>query len=326
EASLVMNILWIYRVGISSSNLVRRLKQNFRIGVCGDSGSGKSTATDVLVDLFGKKNTLVVAGDDLHKWERGDSNWQKFTHLDPKSNRLHVDVDHAEKLMTGQMVSRSNYDHVTGMFTPACSIESNRVMIFQGLHTFFLPRMRNLLHLKVFFDPDRNLRYTWKIHRDQKKRGYSKEQVLEQLAKREPDAVKYIESQRLHADIVVRYLPVQPDLSLEAMLVMASVPIKIQLQLTADLDVENLVAALVSSESLSCEYWYDTSLGKVVLECVGDISVDRVRAIAPKLATLYEEIIGTDPCWQGGYSGVLQLIVLQYMTYFYSHSSQGMRT
>ena len=48
EGALIMNILWVYKVGISSSNLARRLKQNFRIGICGDSGSGKSTTTDVL--------------------------------------------------------------------------------------------------------------------------------------------------------------------------------------------------------------------------------------------------------------------------------------
>ena len=34
-------------------------------------------------------------GDGDHKWQRGDSNWSKFTHLDPKANFIHKQADAA---------------------------------------------------------------------------------------------------------------------------------------------------------------------------------------------------------------------------------------
>jgi phosphoribulokinase len=47
----------------------------------------------------------------------------------------------------------------------------------------------------------------WKIRRDTSKRGYTAEQVLAELKKREPDSRDYIRPQREHADIVVHFHP-----------------------------------------------------------------------------------------------------------------------
>src|SRR6185369_2212558 len=58
------------------------------IGIAGDSGAGKDTLSRLLCDLFEVQRTLVVAGDDYHRWARFDENWKKHTHLDPNANRL----------------------------------------------------------------------------------------------------------------------------------------------------------------------------------------------------------------------------------------------
>ena len=47
----------------------------------------------------------------------------------------------------------------------------------------------------------------WKIRRDTAKRGYTVEQVLEALRKREQDSIQFIHPQRKYADIVVRFYP-----------------------------------------------------------------------------------------------------------------------
>lgn len=317
EASLCLTVFWMYRLGVSSSNLTRRLKQNFRIGVCGDSGSGKSTVTRLLLALLGEKNTLVVAGDDLHKWERGDSNWSTQTHLDPKSNRLSIDVAHAERLMVGRSIKRSYYDHGTGKFTKQHAVESRAFILFQGLHTFFLPRMRNLLHLKIFMDPDKSIRYLWKIKRDMAKRGYSKEQVLAQLAHREADSQKFIESQKPHADLIVRYVPEIEGQSLDDMLAAASVPIKMQLVMHADMDAEELQEAIMSSSQMSCKYWYESSNNWIIFECNGQLTEDETERAASKISSLYQELTDSTPKFASGYDGVLQLVVLLYLKQFY---------
>ena len=318
EGALVMNILWVYKVGISSSNLARRLKQNFRIGICGDSGSGKSTLTDALVALFSPKDVLVVGGDDLHKWERGHEKWKSHTHLDPKSNRLHHDVDQAESLMAGHNVKRSFYDHKTGRFTPTQPVESKPFIIFQGLHTFFLERMRNMMHVKIFIDPDKTLRYYWKIKRDMAYRGYSKEQVIAQLEKREPDAIKYIETQKNHADIIVSYVPIIASGDLEAMLALPEPEVKLQVILNADINIEGLISALQAVEGLKCDYWFEPDIGRIVIECEGVISGAQVAEIATDLVVSHEELVGISPDWKPGYEGILQLLMLLYLAHFYT--------
>ena len=45
--------------------------------------------------------------------------------------------------------------------------------------------------------------------RDTQKRGYTEEQVIADLAKREPESAAFIRPQRTHADIVVRFAPVE---------------------------------------------------------------------------------------------------------------------
>ena len=56
--------------------------------------------------------------------------------------------------------------------------------------------------------PQEDLRVWWKVKRDVAKRGYSPEQVLEQLKTREQDSEKYIKNQSLHADIVASFYSV----------------------------------------------------------------------------------------------------------------------
>ena len=201
QATLLINVFWIYRRGIEESKKQKLYNMPYLIGLAGDSGSGKSTLATLLDDLFGQKNTALVAGDAMHKWERGNDMWQKFTHLDPRANQLHGDLEHALKLQSGEDVYRRHYDHHTGTFTAPEKLESKTLVIFEGLHSFFLTHMQQALDLKVFIKPEEQLRTHWKLKRDMIDRGYTREKVLTQLQAREQDAKEYITTQEKHADI-----------------------------------------------------------------------------------------------------------------------------
>ena len=54
--------------------------------ICGDSGSGKSTLSNLLKTYF--TNSFTLECDRYHKWERGNDNWSKITHLNPKANYI----------------------------------------------------------------------------------------------------------------------------------------------------------------------------------------------------------------------------------------------
>ena len=83
---------------------------------------------------------------------------------------------------------------------------SENLIIFEGLHPFYLSRQRQLYDLKIFIKPEKDLANHWKIIRDTLKRGYTKEKVLKTLQDREQDSKDFIESQSKYADILKYFL------------------------------------------------------------------------------------------------------------------------
>ena len=158
--------------------------------------------------FFGGKNSIIIAGDDYHKWERGDNKWQTYTHLSPKANHLDDMALDAKDLVLGKSVFYRQYDHTTGTFTEKREIKPNKIIILQGLHTFYLQYLRNYFDLKIFLAPHELIRTAWKIKRDVHERGYKLERVLENLADREHDARVHIQPQKALADWIIEYFPI----------------------------------------------------------------------------------------------------------------------
>ena len=75
--------------------------------------------------------------------------------------------------------------------------------------------MRSNYDILVYLDPPESLRRRWKVVRDCSRRGYTTNQVLDELDRREPDSEAFIRPQRHHADMVVRFAP-PPGLDEEA--------------------------------------------------------------------------------------------------------------
>src|SRR5712691_10776159 len=67
--------------------------------------------------------------------------------------------------------------------------------------------MCKMFDVRVFLDPPEDLRRRWKVQRDCSRRGYTTEQVLTELDRREPDSEAFIRPQRHHADLVVSFQP-----------------------------------------------------------------------------------------------------------------------
>ncbi len=68
-----------------------------------------------------------------------------------------------------------------------------------------------MFDVRVYLDPPEELRRHWKVQRDCSRRGYTTDQVLSELDRREPDSEAFIRPQRHHADIVVSFQPSQTD-------------------------------------------------------------------------------------------------------------------
>ena len=80
-------------------------------------------------------------------------------------------------------------------------------IIVEGLLGYHSRAMRECYDVKLFLEPAEELRVRWKTQRDTAKRGYSREEVLRQIAEREHDTQAHIRPQRTFADIVVTFYP-----------------------------------------------------------------------------------------------------------------------
>ncbi|MBI5946433.1 MAG: phosphoribulokinase [Chloroflexi bacterium] len=177
------------------------------LAIVGDSAAGKSTLTNGLVRILGEDRVTAVCTDDYHKYDRKERAELGITPLHPDCNYLDVLELHLERLHYGQPFLKPVYDHATGTLIRPEYIRPREFVIVEGLLGFHSPVMRQFYDVKVFLDPPEELRTAWKIKRDTSKRGYTAEQVLAEMKKREADTLKYIRPQREHADIVVRFHP-----------------------------------------------------------------------------------------------------------------------
>ena len=175
------------------------------IAVTGPSGVGKTTISEMLCLILDHEKTIILHGDDLHRWERDDNNWNKFTHLNPKANNLEKGFEQLKKLKSGKAIYRSLYNHDTGRFDDQLLIEPNRNVISEGLHSIYDEKTRSLFDYSIYVETDKILKKTWKIKRDTKKRGYTVAQSLEAIKNREADEALYIKPQKDTSDAIVYF-------------------------------------------------------------------------------------------------------------------------
>jgi uridine kinase len=257
------------------------------------------------LSVFEPSNTGIIRGDDMHKWERLDDNWKKYTHLDPRANNIHQDMSHVLSLKTGNKIKRSFYDHNTGKFKLPEFIKPNKLIIFEGLHSFYLKNQADIYDLKVFMEPEENLRIWWKVQRDVRKRGYSPEKVLEQLKRREEDAIKYIRAQANNADIIATFYS-KTSLDFNNANTNPTLGLKIILPNYINLDL--LLEQLYKVKSLFIKHNYNEDKHELIFEGLIESSI--IEIIAGKILPELDEVGIYNAEWKDNYEGVMQLLIV----------------
>ena len=175
----------------------------FTVGVAGDSGSGKTTFTQGIRDIFGSDLVSTITLDDYHRLDREGRKREGLTALNPAANRIDRLEQDLIMLRRGVPIEKPVYNHTTGTFDPPVIFRPKKILILEGLHTLFTPTLRRYLDFTLFVDPAREVKYDWKIRRDMAKRGYSQDAVQREIAEREPEYERYIASQKEYADAVI---------------------------------------------------------------------------------------------------------------------------
>lgn len=174
------------------------------LGIVGDSASGKTTLSRGLVAALGADAVTHVCTDDYHRYDREQRAERRITPLDPSCNYMDIMAQHLTLLRRGEPILKPVYLHSTGAFGPPVYVKPGRFLIIEGLLGYHNEKLRDAYDVRVYLDPPEDLRRAWKISRDTRARGYTAEQVLADLDRREPDSESFIRPQARHADMVVR--------------------------------------------------------------------------------------------------------------------------
>jgi phosphoribulokinase len=179
------------------------------LGIAGDSAAGKTTLTKGLVEALGSDRITAICVDDYHRYDRAERKELPFTPLHPSCNYIEVMEQHLQLLALGQPILKPVYNHKQGTLDRPVLVEPREFVIAEGLLPLHSRLARACFDVTVYLDPPEAIRRDWKIARDTGKRGYTPEQVIEELGRREPESAAYIRPQRSHADIVVRFSPIE---------------------------------------------------------------------------------------------------------------------
>ncbi len=177
------------------------------IGICGGSGSGKTTVAKKLVEVFGETQTVLLAQDSYYKdhsdlplEERAKVN---FDH--PESVDFDLLIGHLQALKGNQPVDRPHYDFTQHLRTTSVQrLEPKPIIIVEGILILHEPRLREMFDLKVFVDTDADIRFIRRLRRDVRDRGRTMEAVVEQyLSTVRPMHLKFVEPGKEFAEIVI---------------------------------------------------------------------------------------------------------------------------
>jgi phosphoribulokinase len=177
------------------------------LGIVGDSAAGKTTLTRGLVRILGESQVVHVSADHYHRYDRKQRAERGVTPLHPECNYIDVLEQHLAHLQAGEPILKPVYRHADGTFQPPEYVLPRRFTIVEGLLGFHTATMRELYDVRVYLDPPEHLRRKWKVQRDCSRRGYTTDQVLEELDRREEDAELHVRPQRRYADIAISFMP-----------------------------------------------------------------------------------------------------------------------
>merc|ERR1719230_677019 len=149
----------------------------------------------------------VICLDDYHINDRAGRKATGLSALDAKENDFALMGAQIEALKQGKAVYKPIYNHDTGNKDPPELIQPNKVFVVEGLHLIYDEKARSNLDMALYIDIVNEVKFAWKVQRDVAERGWTEEQVKEDIEKRLPDFAEYVDPQKKDADVILRYEP-----------------------------------------------------------------------------------------------------------------------
>lgn len=177
------------------------------IGICGGTGSGKTTVVNKILEILPADHVAILSQDSYYK---DNSNIpveeRKFINFDhPNSIEFDLLYKHIIELKKGNSIEMPKYSYITcTRAKETIHVDSKEVILVEGILLFTDERIRNVCNIKVFVDAPADERLLRVIKRDIIERGRSVEQTLDRYMNSvKPMHEQFIEPTKRFADIIV---------------------------------------------------------------------------------------------------------------------------
>ncbi|MBQ9827443.1 MAG: uridine kinase [Lachnospiraceae bacterium] len=176
------------------------------IGICGGTGSGKTTLAYRIERSLGE-DAVLISMDSYYK-DNHDMPFEerkKINYDHPDAFDVDMMISQVETLKNGGAVDVPCYDFSTHLRTnETVHVESRRVIILEGILLFAVRELLPLLDVKLYVDTDADVRILRRLSRDVKERGRSLDSVIDQyLNTVKPMHEAFIEPSKRLADVII---------------------------------------------------------------------------------------------------------------------------
>lgn len=177
------------------------------IGICGGTGSGKTTVVNKILEILPANHVAILSQDSYYKDNSTISvEERKFINFDhPNAIEFDLLLNQIKELKKGNNVEKPIYSYITcTRSSETIQIQSKEVILIEGILLFSDERIRNICNIKVFVDAPPDERLLRVIKRDIIERGRNVQQTLDRYIETvRPMHEQFIEPTKRFADIIV---------------------------------------------------------------------------------------------------------------------------
>ncbi|CAK9439371.1 uncharacterized protein LODBEIA_P35250 [Lodderomyces beijingensis] len=194
---------------LNHSSYIPPWTQPYIIGIAGNSGSGKTSISQQIIQGINQPWTVLLSFDNFYKNLSAEESKRAFENEydfdTPESLDLEALVDTVKALKSGGKATIPVYSFAKHARTDKTNtIYGANVVIIEGLYALYDERLLSMMDLKIYVDTDLDICLARRLTRDILYRGRDLEGAIKQWEKFvKPNAVKHLNPTMNNADLVI---------------------------------------------------------------------------------------------------------------------------